>query len=110
MRNRTNVLETPQGRPTRHSDHRDRGDKHCNPLNQHPHGITSPSVPSRGSSWILLGRVPCLGITKTDLTRGRSVALLTRLHPKCPFQVELLRARASWRCFLVLGYYEVPGL
>ena len=25
---------------------------------------------------------------------GRSVALLTRLHPKCPFQVKLLRVRA----------------
>ena len=32
--------------------------------------------------------------TKTDLTHSRSVALLTRLHPKCPFQVKLLRVRA----------------
>ena len=48
--------------------------------------------------------------TKTDQTHGRSVALLAPLHPKCPFQVELLRVRASYCCFLVLGYYEVPGL
>ena len=41
---------------------------------------------------------------------GRSVALLALRHPKCPFQVELLRVRASYCCFLVLGYYEVPGL
>ena len=48
--------------------------------------------------------------TKTDQTHGRSVALLAPRHPKCPFQVELLRVRASYCCFLVLGYYEVPGL
>ena len=48
--------------------------------------------------------------TKTDQTHGRSVALLALRHPKCPFQVELLRVRASYCCFLVLGYYEVPGL
>ena len=48
--------------------------------------------------------------TKTDQTHGRSVALLALPHPKCPIQVELLRVRASYCCFLVLGYYEVPGL
>ena len=42
--------------------------------------------------------------TKTDLTLGRSVALLAPPHPKCPFQVEHRRVRASLRCFLVLGY------
>jgi hypothetical protein len=39
-------------------------------------------------------RPSCSTNTKTDQTRGRSVALLTRLHPKCPFQVKLLRVRA----------------
>ena len=32
--------------------------------------------------------------TKTDLTLGRSVALLALPHPKCPFQVEHRRVRA----------------
>ena len=40
-------------------------------------------------------RPSCSKNTKTDQTRGRSVALLAPLHPKCPFQVELLRVRAS---------------
>ena len=35
------------------------------------------------------------GNTKTDQTRGRSVALLAPLHPKCPFQVVLLRVRLA---------------
>ena len=55
-------------------------------------------------------RPSCPQNTKTDQTHGRSVALLALPHPKCPFQVELLRVRASYCCFLVLGYYEVPGL
>jgi hypothetical protein len=55
-------------------------------------------------------RPSCSKNTKTDQTHGRSVALLAQLHPKCPFQAELLRVRASYCCFLVLGYYEVPGL
>ena len=55
-------------------------------------------------------RPSCSKNTKTDQTHGRSVALLALPHPKCPFQVELLRVRASYCCFLVLGYYEVPGL
>ena len=59
---------------------------------------------------ILLRGPRVLRNTKTDQTHGRSVALLAPLHPKCPFQVELLRVRASYCCFLVLGYYEVPGL
>ena len=41
---------------------------------------------------------------------GRSVALLAPPHPKCPFQVVLLRVRMSLPCFLVRGYYEVTGL
>ena len=41
---------------------------------------------------------------------GRSVALVAPLHPKCPFQAEALCVRESYRCFLVLGYYEVSGL
>ena len=50
------------------------------------------------------------GTRKPTRLMGRSVALLALRHPKCPFQVELLRVRASYCCFLVLGYYEVPGL
>ena len=50
------------------------------------------------------------GTRKPTRLIGRSVALLALPHPKCPFQVELLRVRASYCCFLVLGYYEVPGL
>jgi len=36
--------------------------------------------------------------TKTDLTHGRSVALLAPPHPKCPFQVWLQRVRAFLTC------------
>ena len=40
----------------------------------------------------------------------RSVALIAPLHPKCPFQVGLLRVRTSLLCFLVLEYQQVGGL
>ena len=43
---------------------------------------------------ILLSGLRAPRSTKTDQTHSRSVALLTRLHPKCPFQVKLLRVRA----------------
>ena len=39
-------------------------------------------------------RPSCHKDTKTDLTLGRSVALLAQPHPKCPFQVRLRRVRA----------------
>lgn len=44
-------------------------------------------------------------------TFGRSVALLTQPHPKCPFQVTA-SARPSVLTFppLVLKYQEAPGL
>ena len=75
---------------------------------------TLPRATTIRATWaFMLGYLPALGCrfgkharsslrpsrflgrnTKTDQTHGRSVALLTRLHPKCPFQVELLRVRA----------------
>jgi hypothetical protein len=41
------------------------------------------------------GGLRVLGNTKTDLTLGRSVALVAPLHPKCPIQVRHRRVRAS---------------
>jgi hypothetical protein len=47
-----------------------------------------------GHSVLLDGlRVPIN--TKTDLTHRRSVALLARPHPKCPFQAGRLRVRVT---------------
>jgi hypothetical protein len=42
--------------------------------------------------------------TKTDQTLGRSVALVARRHPKCPFQVARLRVRAFRNVPVVLKY------
>jgi hypothetical protein len=108
-----NVLEASERRSSGESNHDNaaQGDHDAGKLGLHAKGsFTSPfeyCPETRSSSFAAFAiRRP----RKPTRLIGRSVALLARLHPKCPFQAELLRVRASLPCLLVLRYWGVPGL
>ena len=67
-------------------------------------GLPTNPLRTRVPRSFLLAALALPWNTKTDLTLGRSVALIAPLHPKCPFQVRHRRVRAFLLCFLVLGY------
>src|ERR671913_1310155 len=87
--NGLSVLEAPKRCPSSQRNHPDarkrQGDAHKPGF----HGLLPALRTGLGcharSSFAALG-LPG-GNTKTDLTCGRSVALLAPPHPKCPFQV-----------------------
>ena len=107
-----NVLEAPKRSSASECDHGDARER------DHDAGQFGPSwsvLPALDDGFGIHARssfaaLVSSGTRKPTRLIGRSVALLALPHPKCPFQVELLRVRASYCCFLVLGYYEVPGL
>ena len=100
------VLKASERSSSSECDHRDACERHrdAHEVGFHGSGNYQPFADSGATLVPPLRPSRPWGNTKTDLTLGRSVALIALPHPKCPFQVWLLRVRAYLPCFLVLGY------